>query len=92
MCLPDCLAACWQMDGMGFSRMPNDSHPVCLTTPHVPSRPRLCLPPAAVEKAASQLSSLKQPRTAATAAAALGGLGFLALNFHTTLQFLGVVS
>ncbi|KAI7837815.1 hypothetical protein COHA_008303 [Chlorella ohadii] len=44
-----------------------------------------------VEKAASQLSGLRQPGTAATAAAALGGLGFVALNFHTTLQFLGVL-
>ncbi len=52
--------------------------------------PPIC--PAVVEKAASQLSGLRQPGTAVTAAAALGGLGFVALNFHTTLQFLGVVS
>ncbi|PRW34000.1 zinc finger CCCH domain-containing 11 [Chlorella sorokiniana] len=44
-----------------------------------------------VEKAASQLSGLRQPGTAVTAAAALGGLGFIALNFHTTLQFVGVL-
>lgn len=47
---------------------------------------------AVVEKAASQLSGLRQPSTAATVAAVLGGLGFVALNFHTTLQFIGVVS
>ncbi|KAL4436752.1 hypothetical protein ABPG75_003891 [Micractinium tetrahymenae] len=44
-----------------------------------------------VEAAASQLSPLREPRTAALAVAALGGLGFLAFNFHTTLQFIGVL-
>lgn len=48
--------------------------------------------PAVVEAAASQLSPLRKPQAAALAAAALGGLGFLTFNFHTTLQFIGVVS
>ncbi|EFN55745.1 expressed protein [Chlorella variabilis] len=43
------------------------------------------------EQAASQLSPLREPKNAAVAAAALGGLGYVAANFHTTLQFLGVL-
>ncbi|KAI3425994.1 hypothetical protein D9Q98_007962 [Chlorella vulgaris] len=43
------------------------------------------------EQAASQLAGLRKPKNAVVAAAAAGGLGLLTLNFHSTLQYLGVL-
>lgn len=44
-----------------------------------------------VEQAASQLSGLRDPVTAAAVLGALGGGVLVAANFHTALQFIGVL-
>ena len=88
-----CLHASWA--GRAGRRGPPPLLPPRLgcSAPTDPSPPASVLPcPAVAEQAASQLSPLREPKNAAVAAAALGGLGYVAANFHTTLQFLGVVS
>ncbi|PSC70141.1 hypothetical protein C2E20_6347 [Micractinium conductrix] len=44
-----------------------------------------------VEAAASQLSGLQDPRAAATLACVLGSAAYVAANYHTALQFVGVL-